>query len=137
MQKSKIHMLPQCLQYMKHCYPGSGLVSPRSCNKALCHERELTALHRTTASRVQDPTTVSQTETIPLSKSRESLFEVWGFLYNILTFKELCLRNGRSPNMADLKPSSAPSEDKVRWTKHCFVQVIRCWDTLMHLYHFQ
>lgn len=95
-------------------------------------------LYLTTTSRVQDPTTASQTE-IPLSKSKESLFEVWGFLYNILTFKELSLTNFRSPSMADLKPSSAPSEDKgmILWTTHCFAQVIRCWGTLMHLCHFQ
>lgn len=47
--------------------------------------------------------------------------------------------NCRSPGMADLKQSSAPSEDKgmILWTPHCFAQVIRHCDTLMHLYHFQ
>lgn len=67
------------------------------------------------------------------------MFEVWGVLYKILTFKELSPVNCRSPSMADLKPSSEPSEDKgmIMWTTHCFAQVIRCCDTLMHLYHFQ
>lgn len=57
----------------------------------------------------------------------------------ILTFKEPSPMNCRSPGMADLKPSSAPSEDKgmILWTTHCSAQVIRHWDTLMHLYHFQ